>query len=186
MKKSVCFLLALVLTLSCFSAYAEEGRSEPDGKVTILSRFTMDVPTEGGYAVTTNEGYSKVFPYYSDNDIDSIMRIDFVEEEYDAFKTALVAESKILEAETDLSKVSFAQKTKISETKEYKTVLGVEKCLYWETAVSVNSLLSEDEYTIICVLVPKDKGTYIFTMRSKSEEKAHEMFDLLETIEWKN
>ena len=179
MKKWFCLVLALVLALSCVVAYADTVR------VDILSRFTMEVPTAKGYAVTTNEGYSKVFPFYSDDDIDSVMKVYFVEEELDAFRGLLTAEEHMLDTFTELGKFPYAQKVKNAEKRGYRTICGIEQCLYNEADVTVKDLMSEANYMVICVLVPKDGGTYIIDIQSKSEEKAQQMVDLLETIEWK-
>ena len=183
MKKTVCLLLAFMMTMCCAFAYAESS-DIPEGRVNILSRMTMEVPN--GHSATIEKDFSKVFPYSGDEDRDSLIKVNFKEEEYDAFQAALLPEQQLMEAVTELSKFSFSSMQKKSEKRETKTILGVEHCQYYEADFTINNIGMAEDYKMICVLVPKDGGTYIFTIRSKSEEKANEMFELLETIEWNN
>ena len=181
MKKAICFLMAFFMTMCCAFAYAEESNL-PEGRVNILSRMTMEVPN--GHAANVEKDYAKVFPYSGDEDRDSLIKVYFKEEALDPLSIALIPEQQLMEAVTELSKSSLSTMQKKSETRDTRTVLGIEHCQYYEVDFTMNNMFMTDDYKLISILVPKDGGSYIFTIRSKSEEKADEMFGLLETIEW--
>lgn len=181
MKKTICLLLAFIMTMFCAFAYAEE-RDLPEGRVNILSRMTMEVPN--GHSANVEKDYAKVFPYSGDEDRDSLIKVYYKEEVLDPLSIALIPEQQLMEAVTELSKSSLSTMQKKSETRDTRTVLGIENCQYYEVDFTMNNMFMTDDYKLISILVPKDGGSYIFTIRSKSEEKANEMFELLDTIEW--